>query len=631
MSVALIRAASGAVIRTGGGPRGAQGDQGNQGLDASDITRTVYFTAEEGQSEFDLGTTYQSAGIYFFLNGIPLDADEFYAPSGEETTITLLVPASAGDKVQIGYLLPTNRVARQVNVFEFGAVGDGVTDDYPAFQRALDYLKSVNGGTLRLPVVPVCYVVSAGLEYISESPICIEGERLGSARPYSYEGQTAINYTGAAGTTALTIETSGASEAYPGVAATVRNLLLFRDDIEELADDGVGIAFRGIHRIEVDSVGVWGIATGILTDDNPTAAGATSVRCNATVLRRLDIRKAARHRIRICGSAETQLEYCTGEADPVVNYTADLYVGPGTNSGRCDALKAVSCTFIGGTEVVADMPDYNVQLDRMLWAVFYGCAFERARYAGLQISNASGDAYTHSVGANQWFGVKTYGCEFNGQGGACIDVFRSRFAFRDTECHQMDGSTEPAIRVRAGVGAEIPALGGLISGGMIHFSGPNGIDIDNAASVTVDGGTYFVDTTTSGNESVKLGVYTTNCTVAHITGDGSAGSVLDDGEFNTIDNAAQGYVYNQGVSEEPLYVSGTLDGSGNALIAHSIANFTLYAMKVSADYLSAGAGSARYPLTVNYWDNANVSVSGGAPAASKSCRVHFTLKRNGVL
>lgn len=37
------------------------------------------------------------------------------------------------------------------SILEFGAIGDGVADDSPAFQAAIDYLDSVGGGELRLP------------------------------------------------------------------------------------------------------------------------------------------------------------------------------------------------------------------------------------------------------------------------------------------------------------------------------------------------------------------------------------------------------------------------------------------------------------------------------------------------
>lgn len=50
-----------------------------------------------------------------------------------------------------------------VNVLDFGAVGDGVTDDSTAIQTAIDSLASSKGGTVYFPATGAAYLIGAGL------------------------------------------------------------------------------------------------------------------------------------------------------------------------------------------------------------------------------------------------------------------------------------------------------------------------------------------------------------------------------------------------------------------------------------------------------------------------------------
>ncbi|WCM26287.1 glycoside hydrolase family 55 protein [Sphingomonas sp. QA11] len=60
-----------------------------------------------------------------------------------------------------------------VSVLDFGAVGDGITDDYPAIQAALDAVGNSGGSTVILPKVSGRYLISQGLKIPSH--VTLEG------------------------------------------------------------------------------------------------------------------------------------------------------------------------------------------------------------------------------------------------------------------------------------------------------------------------------------------------------------------------------------------------------------------------------------------------------------------------
>ncbi|MBQ2511819.1 MAG: hypothetical protein II534_00505, partial [Clostridia bacterium] len=55
-----------------------------------------------------------------------------------------------------------------INVFDFGAKGDGIADDTAAIQAGLDYLAARGGGKLYFPFTKGGYLIaSPGREYAS--------------------------------------------------------------------------------------------------------------------------------------------------------------------------------------------------------------------------------------------------------------------------------------------------------------------------------------------------------------------------------------------------------------------------------------------------------------------------------
>lgn len=92
-----------------------------------------------------------NSGKYLTTNGTSASWDDVrYTPLG-----TGAVQRTAASKLQ-----------EYVSVKDFGAVGNGVTNDYAAIQAAIDYVASVGGGK----------VLCSGLTYRSNSPIIIKDD-----------------------------------------------------------------------------------------------------------------------------------------------------------------------------------------------------------------------------------------------------------------------------------------------------------------------------------------------------------------------------------------------------------------------------------------------------------------------
>jgi len=139
-------------------------------------TSVADFTATQGQTVFTLPFSYTQGidNLAIFINGSKQVVNVNYTES-TATTFTMASGLNAGDVVQAIYNLPLaggvinssnviyneqgtgavnrtvqDKLQESVSVKDFGAIGDGVTDDTAAFQAAINSLPAV-GGTVIIP------------------------------------------------------------------------------------------------------------------------------------------------------------------------------------------------------------------------------------------------------------------------------------------------------------------------------------------------------------------------------------------------------------------------------------------------------------------------------------------------
>ena len=125
-------------------------------------------------------------------------------------TLNGLVTPSGGTTARA---LPV-KLSEGLSVKDFGAAGDGVTNDQAAIQAAIAYVGSIGGGTLFFPAGD--YAIATGL-VVSSRGVRLRGAGRGSfhdTSPYN-PGATRLLWTGATDTTSVMLQFKPAVTSYP--------------------------------------------------------------------------------------------------------------------------------------------------------------------------------------------------------------------------------------------------------------------------------------------------------------------------------------------------------------------------------------------------------------------------------
>lgn len=578
-----------ANIRTGDLPAGPPGPPGQ---DATELAQKTEVVATDGQTVFDLGFEYFPGIVTVFQSGLLLKAVDYSAPGGTE--ITLAEPAAAGITYTFYTLLPNNSLVQRYNVIMFGAGGD-LADNGPVWQAMFDYAEEHGINEIEVPVTSSCYPFTTQASYTGSTPLKLIGLAPTGGRAIADYDQPAIRWDGAVGTGPLVFQTDGASAAEALNGLELENLLIFRLTPEEQGDGGIGLSIKGAYGGILRNITISGFDNGLVFNDDPVNAGATSVRCGKFSIYDLRVLQAASRRVRLRASAQCAFFNPSLIEESIPGYIADLTIEPGTNGGRSDGNMFFGGAFIGADDP-GDQPDYNILVVDSPFNVFFGSAFERAAVAGCAVLYNTFD-YTPNT-----FSVAFVSCWWDAQSGFCVDSNRARTFVVDPRCGAHAGAGAAFRFVGDPLAASAPRIGGGVRGGIIEFNGTEGISIVSAAGVEVSG-TEGLDMNAGGAPLVRIDADSEDCNlIALRPGDDTVAYVDSGARTLVVDRTMQ---FDRWRIDDTFYAQ---IQSGDPVIALDASDYLIYdrstnelqvmiAMALAGKFVAGGFSTPQLTVT----------------------------------
>jgi hypothetical protein len=157
----------------------------------------------------------------------------------------------------------TNQLASTFNLQDYGSVGDGVTDDGPALQRALDAVANAGGGIVYVPAGRYAIItpVTKDFSNISDAHITIQGVE--SSTPINVDGAGKDLTAGLDLTSEFVIKIGEAERALSlsGLGGLLIKDLVFIGTLERESDALVTISLSDIREAKIQHCEFYGLAS----------------------------------------------------------------------------------------------------------------------------------------------------------------------------------------------------------------------------------------------------------------------------------------------------------------------------------------------------------------------------------
>ena len=480
------------------------------------------------------------------------------------------------------------RFSDVINVKDYGATGDGVTDDTAAIQAAHDAAVAAGGGVVAFP--QGAYKCDTGLAIDDDVPILWMG--LGGGAESGMGAR--LDFSGLPSGAAITVEKS--SDQVRGFS--MRNLAIERSTLASKGSGLIGLKMRAAKFFDFVSVTIDNFDINLDLDDNSSDA---CFRGRFSLCRFLS---AATGVARLGGVIETNFLDCQfGGVGGSGGHDYDCRITGGAVSKQPNGNYFLNCVFI---DTGTTKPTHCLNQVDGFFNNFVNCAFERATSANVQVDYPS-------LAANSRPSATFTSCWTDNADARCLVINNAHV--RSLGSRWVHGGTGETIRITCSSKSQTNTS---LIGDYVEYGAVRGVFIDSAIGVRVFGCHIKGD---GANPGVVLGTNTEKCAVFHNDHNNTTGLLdISTAKNNLI--AEDDYL---GLENWPKFIvkryTGTADGSGVANFAHSIAGGNKRLLWGNC-YYQGGSGES-LAMAFGYCDGGNAQFTGATASAAYRATLVF--------